>query len=54
MSKDFNTLIVGGEKNTTKWKKNNNLYPSVSLVIEKEKNIFIKGVKVLNYSMHAF
>ena len=54
MSKNYHNLILGGDKNTSKWTKGSELYQSVSMVLEWEKNIFIKGVKLLKYSMTAF
>jgi len=54
MQKDTNQVILGGERNTTKWKKGNENIPTVKLVIEKENNIYIRGVRVLKYSMAPF
>jgi hypothetical protein len=41
MQKDINQVILGAERNTTKWKKGTENLPAVKLVIEKENNIFI-------------
>lgn len=54
MSKTYRTLIIGGSLNSTSWTTGSKTYPSVSLILQKESNIFIKGVKLLKYSMSAF
>jgi hypothetical protein len=54
MQKDINQVILGAERNTTKWKKANENIPAVKLVIEKENNIYIRGVRLLKYSMAPF
>jgi hypothetical protein len=54
MSKTYRTVIIGGPLNSTGWKKGSELYPSVSLTLMKEQNIYIRGTKVSKYSMGAF